>query len=470
MKGLGIILEQINIDNLQNYLNNLRNSDETQKMIDAGHMLEEDVKYCKVCNDLIESGEYYELLDANGDDMSSGLAFDDLYIEKDSVVTNLLSIIEKIISDAEIEIDDIPVGVVFEIDTSQPPYDILTPDEKAKFLTLTTTEKDYLIFVCHILETLAVYSLDSIASEPQTAIGYYKQICALFKPKKTPEPEEDENEDETSIVLDKVYGCFEDLPETNYWCRERGNNCPEELDIEDFDSNNRLIIGDVTYTHTGCTYTKEIILENTYEFLSPGAITYKAGVTYKIQARGKNTFTLVSQKIANTEITGMFAPISNAPGFYNNKFYDNELKSDFDKALFLVVNRHCNGWALPNKVDIWEGAGESIPLGQFLIDEQDGRNCVDDLTKLEAYESSDMLYGRLYALIADEQNLEDGQNHRVKEEDIEAINNYINAKFKEGNIEGNIWVNDKGQLQTESVKGLGEILLKKPKGLSNLLK
>lgn len=460
MKGLRIILEQ----SWEDWRDKILKSDKTQKVIDTLGGKEEIFKKCTICSKINEEDKHYPLKTEDGDNLS-GEDFSDVYYKKipDKTLRKFVDELERIIA-----LDDIVFEV--EIDDNEEPWKSMSEEAKEKFVELDSTEEEFLKHVCFILASLLDYIITSTVEQTK-ALSYYHKICAKFKPKKS------EEEDEVEVEVDDdgisyIFGCFNPDGD-NYWCDLPGNTCPQELDFGDFEGNNKTQIGDIIYTHTGCTYIETITLENTYVVSEPGETIYYGGETYEIVTQNRYVFPKMRKRIEDTEISGSFAPVSNAPGFYNNNFYQNELKPDLDNALMLIINRHCDGYALKNKLIIYQGAEESIPLGEFDILEERGANCVQDFRGLEARESGEVLYNRLYNLIIDEENLEEGQEHRIPEKDIEKFNNYIEAYTYDISGSNIIFVNADGKLELKKKKlteGLAQVLDKPDIGLAKVLK
>lgn len=461
MKGLRIILEQ----NWEDWRDKILKSDKTQKVIDTFGGQEDIFKKCTVCSKINEEDKHYPLKTESGDDLS-GENFDKVYYKKipDQTLQNFKNELERILS-----LDEILFEV--EIDDDEEPWKSMSQDAKDKFLELDGTEEAFLKHVCFILASLLDYIITS-AVEQTKALRYYHNICKMFKPKKEEEEDELDDTDEDEDGITYIFGCFN--PDGgNYWCDLPGNTCPEELDFEDFKENNKTQIGETIYTHTGCTYIETITLKNTYVVSEPGESIFYGGESYDVVTENRWRLPKMKNRIADIEISGSFAPVSNAPGFYSNNFYNTTLREDLDKALMLIINRHCDGYSLKNKLIIYEGAEESIPLGEFDILEERGANCIDDFVGLEARESGEILYNRLYNLIIDEENLEEGNEHRIKEKDIEKFNNYIEAYTYDISGPNMIFVNADGRLELKKKKvteGLGKVLIKPPIGLAKVLK
>jgi outer membrane protein OmpA-like peptidoglycan-associated protein len=346
----------------------------------------------------------------------------------------------------------------------------LSDKEKDNYKPLTGKEAETLEYICYVKATLLNYAKNENSLKPKTALKYWKQICDKFKPKYEKDESEDESVINTTPTVGKIYGCF-DSTSPSYWCKT--NTCPEGLDDSDFTGiSNRVDIGGTTYIHTGCTYEETIVLENTYEFAGPGK-TFDAG-SYTIKAKRKNTLKRIREKIENSQITGSYPPISNAPGFYNNKFNDERLDSlreDLNDALVLILSRHCmKGYAIPRELTIYEGSTKSMPLGQFNIEQKNGNNCISNFVGLQAWESGEMLQIRLKQLMFDELDEENGTEHKVPENIIVKFNSYINGKLSEDGKDDDIIIDRNGNLKLESLNGLSKILENKPIGLAKLIK
>ena len=460
MKGLRIILEQ----SWEDWRDKILKSDKTQKVIDNFGGKEEIFKKCTICSKINDEDKHYPLKTEDGDTLG-GEPFDEVYYKKvpDTTLRKFIEELERILA-----LDEILFEV--EIDDDEEPWKSMSQEAKDKFLELDSTEEEFLKHVCFILASLLDYVITSTVEQTK-ALNYYQKICKKFKPKKEKD-EEDEDEDEEDAGLKYVFGCFNPDGD-NYWCELVGNTCPGELDFEDFKENNKTQIGDIIYTHTGCTYIETITLENTYVVSEPGESIFYGGESYDVVTENRWRLPKMKERIADTEISGSFAPVSNAPGFYSNNFYDSTLREDLDKALMLIINRHCDGYALKNKLIIYEGTEESIPLGEFDILEERGANCIDNFVGLEARESGEILYNRLYNLIMNEENLEEGQEHRIPEKDIEKFNNYIEAYTYDISGSNIIFINADGRLELKKKKvteGLGKVLIKPHIGLAKVLK
>jgi hypothetical protein len=179
----------------------------------------------------------------------------------------------------------------------------------------------------------------------------------------------------------------------------------------------------------------------------------------------------IREKLREMRIEGGFAPISNAPGFYNNEFYENPMRNDLDNALLIILSQHCiNKKAIPQDVTIYEGNTTSKPLGEFRIKQEDGVNCIDDFDGLKAHESGKILQIRLKQLMYDELDIEEGKIHRVVSSDIDRFNKFIDDTLERNGIEDDLRVDQDGKLQLEYLIGLGKILENKPIGLEKILK
>jgi len=455
-EGLSIILEQ-NLDKIKEYLEKQTQSSEVQTVLTKFNVSLTESQKCITCSDRIEDNKFYALKNEDGTSSSDNLPFADIYMSKNKKLINLEDELKKIINK----------DILFDVDTTKEPLDSLSDEEKDNYKPLTSNEEETLVYICYVKATLLNYAKNKNSLNPKTAIKYWKQICDKFKPKY----EKDESEDETVInptpTVGKIYGCFDSTSES-YWCKT--NECPDGLDDSDFDNvSNRVTIENVTYIHTGCSYTKTIVLDNTYVFENP-AKTFEAG-THTIKYKRPNTFKRISEKIDGMSLLGEYPPITNVKGFYGNEF-TGELREDLNKALILMLSRHCmRKSSIPSRLTIYEGNTESTPLGQVYIKGTgDGVNCLDNLKSIKVYDDGEILKIRLKQLMLDELDQESGSLHRISKEDIEKFNGYIDKVFQDYGVEDDIMVDRNGKLQLESKMGLSKILENKPVGLEKILK
>ena len=455
-EGLSIILEQ-NLDKIKEYLEKQTQSSEVQTVLTNFNVSLTESQKCITCSDRIEDNKFYALKNEDGTSSSDNLPFADIYMKKNRVFINLEDELKRILNK----------DILFDVDTTKEPLDSLSDEEKDNYKPLTSNEEETLVYICYVKATLLNYAKNKNSLKPKTAIKYWKQICDKFKPKY----EKDESEDETVInptpTVGKIYGCFDSTSES-YWCKT--NECPDGLDDSDFDNvSNRVTIENVTYIHTGCSYTKTIVLDNTYVFENP-AKTFEAG-THTIKYKRPNTFKRISEKIDGMSLLGEYPPITYVKGFYGNEF-TGELREDLNKALILMLSRHCmRKSSIPSRLTIYEGNTESTPLGQVYIKGTgDGVNCLDNLKSIRVYDDGEILKIRLKQLMLDELDQESGSLHRISKEDIEKFNGYIDKVFQDYGVEDDIMVDRNGKLQLESKMGLSKILENKPVGLEKILK
>jgi len=457
-EGLSIILEQ-NIDKIKEYLGNQVENPQVQAVLTKFNVSLTESQKCITCSDRIEDGKFYKLTNEDGTEKSDALIFADIYMKKGGNFINLEAELKKILKK----------DILFDVDTTKEPLDSLNDEEKDNYKPLTGDEKETLAYICYVKATLINYAKNKDSNDPKTALKYWKQICDKFKPKYEKDESEDESVIDTTPTVGKIYGCF-DSTSPSYWCKT--NTCPEGLDDSDFTGiSNRVDIDGTTYIHTGCTYEETIVLENTYEFTNPGK-TFNAD-SYTIKAPRKNTLKRIREKIENSPITGSYPPITNAPGFYNNEFFErvDNLRSDLNDALVLMLSRHCmKGSSIPRELTIYEGSTKSVPLGQFDIKQKNGNTCISNFGGLEAWENGETLQIRLKQLMFDELDEESGTEHKVPENIIAKFNSYINGKLSEDGKEDDIIIDRNGNLKLESELGLSKILENKPIGLSKLLK
>lgn len=458
-EGLSIILEQ-NLDKIKEYLEKQTQSSEVQTVLTKFNVSLTESQKCITCSDRIEDNKFYTLKNEDGTESSDGLPFKDIYMKKGGNFINLEAELKRILNN----------NILFDVDTTKEPLDSLNDEEKDNYKPLTGDEKETLVYICYVKATLLNYAKNNNSLKPKTALKYWKQICDKFKPKYEKDESEDESVIDTTPTVGKIYGCF-DSTSPSYWCKT--NTCPEGLDDSDFTGiSTRVDIDGTTYIHTGCTYEETIVLENTYEFTNPGK-TFNAD-SYTIKAKRKNTLTKIREKIENSQITGSYPPISNAPGFYNNEFNDersDNLKKDLNNALVLMLSRHCRGgYAIPRELIVYEGGSKTKSLGQFNIEQKNGNSCISNFVGLQAWESGEMLQIRLKQLMFDELDEENGMEHKVPENIIAKFNSYINGKLSEDGKEDDIIIDSGGNLKLESKLGLSNILETKPIGLAKLIK
>ena len=457
-EGLIVILEQ-NLGKIKEYLEKQTQSPEVQTVLTQFNVSLTESQKCITCSDRIQSGRFYALKNKDGSSTSDGLSFKDIYMSKNKKLINLEDELKKIIKN----------DILFDVDTTKEPLDSLSDEEKDNYKPLTQTEEETLEYICYVKATLLNYAKNENSNDPKTAIKYWKQICDKFKPKYEKDESEDESVIDTTPTGDKIYGCFDSTSES-YWCDQPGNECPEGLVDSDFDNvSNRVTIENITYIHTGCSYTKTIILDNTYVFENPSK-TFEAG-THTIKYKRPNTFKRISEKIDGMSLLGEYPPITNVKGFYGNEF-TGELREDLNKALILMLSRHCmRKSSIPSRLTIYEGNTETTPLGQIYIKGTgDGVNCLDNLKSMRVYDDGKILKIRLKQLMLDELDQESGSQHRISKEDIEQFNRYIDKVFQDYGVEDDIMVDRNGKLQLESTMGLSKILENKPIGLEKILK
>ena len=459
-EGLSIILEQ-NLEKIKEYLKKQVENPEVQDVFSKVGVSITESQKCITCSDRIEDNKFYTLKNEDGTESSDGLPFADIYMKKGGNFINLEDELKKIIEK----------DILFDVDTTKEPLNSLSDKEKDNYKPLTGKEAETLEYICYVKATLLNYAKNENSLKPKTALKYWKQICDKFKPKYEKDESEDESVINTTPTVGKIYGCFDSTSES-YWCDQPGNECPEGLDDSDFTGiSTRVDIGGVTYIHTGCTYEETIVLENTYVFAGPGK-TFDFG-THTIKAPRKNTLKRIREKIENSPITGSYPPITNAPGFYNNEFFErvDNLRSDLNNALVLMLSRHCmKGTSIPRELTIYEGDSKSKPLGQFDITQKNGTNCISNFGGLQAWESGEILQIRLKQLMFDELDEESGTEHKVPENIIVKFNSYINGKLSEDGKEDDIIIDRNGNLKLESELGLSKVLENKPIGLEKILK
>ena len=459
-KGLHIILEQNRRQDFLDWLEKQKQKEEVQQVLTQYQITTEESRNCATCKDRIEEGVTWPLGDGDGGTESDFLAFDEIFYKRNDVWKNLEDELDELIKN----------DIFYDVDKTDEPFKSMDQDEQDRYEELTGPELQRLKYICYMLRTLVVYIERRNSTDPTKAADYWKKICLKFKVKYKEDEEEESDDDEGGGTdVTKIFGCF-DSSSSLYWCNQPGNECPSELSDDDFDNvSNRTEIDGITYVHTGCTYEETITLENTYKFLGPGK-TLDAD-SYVITYKSKNMIVRIREKLREMRIEGGFAPISNAPGFYNNEFYENPMRNDLDNALLIILSQHCiNKKAIPQDVTIYEGNTTSKPLGEFRIKQEDGVNCIDDFDGLKAHESGKILQIRLKQLMYDELDIEEGKIHRVVSSDIDRFNKFIDDTLERNGIEDDLRVDQDGKLQLEYLIGLGKILENKPIGLEKILK
>ena len=461
-KGLHIILEQNRRQDFLDWLEKQKQKEEVQKVLADYNITAEESRNCTACKGRITAGVTWPLNNEDGDATTQAdfLAFNEIYYKRNSVWNNLQDELDKIIEN----------DILYDVDKTEEPFKSMDQDEQDRYEELTSSEVKSLKYICYMLRTLIQYIERENSNDPARAADYWKKICLKFKVKYKEEEEEEEVDDGGSDTYpgNKIFGCF-DSSSDMYWCDKEGNECPGDLSDDDFDNvSNRTEINGITYIHTGCTYEETIKLENTYQFLSPGKILKPKD--YVVRYKSKNMLVKIREKLKEMTIKGGFAPISNAPGFYNNEFYENPLRTDLDNALLVILSSHCvNKKSIPQDLIIYEGDTTSKPLGEFRINQEDGVNCIDDFDGLKAHESGEILQIRLKQLMYDELS-EDGTTHIVFRDDIDRFNKFIDDTLERNGMEDDLRVDLNGKLQLERLIGLGKILKNKPIGLEKILK
>ena len=459
-KGLHIVLEQNRRQDFLDWLERQKQKESVQQVLTKYEITTEESRNCTTCKGRIDATATWPLGNKDGNTGSDGLAFNEIYYKRNGVWNNLQDELDKLIKD----------DIFYDVDKTEEPFKSMDQDEQDRYEELTSLEVKRLKYICYMLRTLIRYMERENSNDPTRAANYWKKICLKFKVKykKEEETTDDDGGDGDDTIVTKIFGCFDSTSES-YWCNKTGNECPSELSDDDFDNvSNRTEIDGITYIHTGCTYEESITLENTYQFLGPGA-TLDAD-TYYITYKSKNMVVKIREKLKEMTIEGAFAPITNAPGFYNNEFYENSLRPDLDNALLIMLSSHCKDKkAIPQDLIVYEGNATSKPLGEFRIKQEDSINCIDDFDGLKAHESGEILQIRLKQLMFDELS-EDGTGHRVVSSDIDRFNQFIDNTLERNGIEDDIIVDSDGKLQLEHLIGLGKILENKPIGLEKILK
>ena len=461
-KGLHIILEQNRRQDFLDWVEKQKQKPEVQEVLSKYEITTEESRNCTTCKGRIQDNVTWPLGDKDGptDQQADYLAFNEIYYKRNNEWNSLETELEKLIK------NDIFYDVV---DKTEEPFKSMDQDEQDRYEELTAEELKSLKYICYMLRTLVQYIKRENSNDPTRAADYWKKICLKFKVKyKEDEETDDDDEGGSTSPVNKIFGCFDSSSEM-YWCNEEGNECPTELSDDDFNNvSNRTEINGIIYIHTGCTYEETITLKNTYRFLSPGKIL-KPG-NYTVSSKSKNMVVKIREKLKEMTIEGAFAPISNAPGFYNNEFYTNPLRTDLDNALLVILSSHCvNKKAIPQDLIIYEGDTTSKPLGEFRINQEDGVNCIDDFDGLKAHESGEILQIRLKQLMFDELS-EDGTTHIVFRDDIDRFNKFIDDTLGRNGMEDDLMVDLNGKLQLEHLIGLGKKLENKPIGLEKILK
>ena len=458
--GLHIILEQ-NLQKFKDWLENQSQDQDVQDALSIITITTEESRNCTICKDKGYKRKY-SLKNSDDTPLSAGVSFNNIYFKKGGSLVKLEDEIKKLLKD----------DILYDVDTSEPPLDGLSQDEKDRYLDLNSSEEKILKHACYLQSTLIKYIKDSNSNEPKKAANYWKKLCAKFKVKYNDEVVDSSGgsrpSQPTTVTQQKIYGCFDSTSEV-YYCKT--NECPGDLDDSDFDNaSNRVTIGDITYIHTGCTYTKEIVLDNTYVFENP-PVTFEAG-SHTATYRRPNAFKRISKKIEGMSLLGEYPPITNVKGFYGNEF-TGEHREDLNKALILMLSRHCAPPkpSLSTYLTIYEGNAETTPLGQVFIETAgDGTTCLDNFESMRVYDDGETLKIRLKQLMLDELDQESGSQHRIPKANINAFNGYIDQVFDDYNVEDDIIVDRNGKLQLEGMMGLSKILENKPIGLEKILK